>query len=50
MEIALVEQGDVDIGAFQGSRRHQAGEASPQDKDPMWIAHGTFRLEILLAI
>ena len=40
MEIAFVEEGDVDVGAFQGLRGDETRETSAEDQDAVWRGHG----------
>lgn len=40
MEVALVEEGDVHVGVFEGLRGDEARETSAEDENAMGIGHG----------
>ena len=40
VEVALVEEGDVYVGALEGLRGDEAREASAEDEDAVWRGHG----------
>jgi len=44
MEIAFVEEGDVDVSAFEGLRGDETREASAKDQDAVWSWHGGEKL------
>jgi len=44
VEVALVEEGDVHVGALEGLCGDQACEASAEDQDAVWRRHGGFLL------
>ena len=43
VEVALVEEGDVHVGALKGLCGDETGEASTQDEDAVWGGHGQGR-------
>ena len=40
VEIALVDEGDLSVGAFKGVRGDEARETAAENDDLMWVGHG----------
>jgi len=46
VEIALIDEGDLGVGALHGARGDQAAETAAEDDDAMGVGHGFVALYI----